>query len=320
MIDLSKFFKNIFNTSEISDNSLKIFSEVHLQRLIVNNPNSKYTLLINTTRVVYNDFNSAINNWSIADAQKQGTTIAMNNAKSAFITKIQQKEGIIRGIYSINSPVYQAFFPFGLTEYDQMTLENSERIMTRFINVCIVNSGQLPTGFIIEFQTLKEDFVATRTEQLKKMGEVERLRTDIVNKRGVLETQLMLNLLTIAANNIGRPDMMNDYFDQSLIRRSSSNNKERYKGTVAPNKTKNIANTGINDDMFIEIANVGETSLKFWRETSGEGPIPTNYGIILQSGEKNRTLVINLGPSKGDFINVGNLSSDVAGKWEANII
>lgn len=320
MIDLGKFFKNVFNTSEISDDALKNFSQVHLQRLTANNPDNRYELLIDNTRGAYNDFNSSINTWSSADAQKQGTTIAMNMAKSAFISKIQQKEGIVRGTYGVGSAAYQAFFPFGLTEYDQMTLENSEKLMSRFVSACIANNGQLPPGFTAEFQSLKDTFVSSRNAQLEKMGEVEGLRTDVVNKRRVLEAQLMTNLLTIAVNNIGRPDVMNDYFDQSLIRRTSDNEEGRRKGTVAPGETKNIENTGIVDSSFIEIANTGATSLKFWRGSSGEGPAPADQGIILQPGEESRVVALNLGPSDAEFFNVTNLSTDTAGKWEADII
>jgi hypothetical protein len=43
MINLETFFKNHFDTKEISDNNLKLFAEDHLQRITANNPGGIYS-------------------------------------------------------------------------------------------------------------------------------------------------------------------------------------------------------------------------------------------------------------------------------------
>ncbi|MGL5936075.1 MAG: hypothetical protein ACRCZI_10710, partial [Cetobacterium sp.] len=56
MLNLKTFFKNHFNTSEISDNNLHKFVEDHLNRMIINNENANYTSYIKDTQILYDNF------------------------------------------------------------------------------------------------------------------------------------------------------------------------------------------------------------------------------------------------------------------------
>ncbi len=226
MMDLKKIFKNHFNTKNISDDNLRKFAEIHLQRLSANNGTSQFTSMITATTTAYQDYFGAMTNEDTKFAVQQGLTIAMNNIVETFKKQVSQKEGIVRGTFGKESPAYQEFFPLGVNEYTKATLANIEMLMNRIITAASNYGGTISADFIQEFITLRDTYKAAREAQLVKIGEVADQRTTTKVKRDVIENQLMKNVHLIAAMFIGDVDRCMDFFDQSFLRDEKEEEEE----------------------------------------------------------------------------------------------
>jgi hypothetical protein len=226
MIDLKKLFKNHFNTNKISDDKLRKFAEVHLQRLSANNGTAQFTTMITATTAAYNAYFGSITNEDTKFAIQQGLTIAMNNVVENFKKFVSQKEGIVRGNFNKETPEYQEFFPLGLTEYSNATLANIETLISRFVGAAERHNAVLGAALQSDAENYLTDFQNARTAQLNKIGEVQAQKSETSTTRDGIENELMKNVHLIASMFIGNVDRCMDFFDQSFIRDTENGEEE----------------------------------------------------------------------------------------------
>jgi hypothetical protein len=226
MIDLKKLFKNHFDTDKISDDNLKKFAEVHLERLSANNGTAQFTAMITATTAAYTAYFGAMTNEDTKFAIQQGLTVTMNNIVENFKNFASQKEGIIFGNFGKASAEYQEFYPNGVTEYRQANLANIETLMTRFNDAAERHNGTLGSSMQTQAETYLTDFKAARKAQLEKIGEVNSQKSTTSTNRDVIENELMKNVHLIASMFIGEVDRCMDFFDQSFIRGNGKDDEE----------------------------------------------------------------------------------------------
>ena len=173
MINLKVFFKSHFDTTFISDENLRKFADIHLQRLTTNNPGGIYTAIITETGIVYMAYFGAIGDEAVRTAVKEGTTVELNIAVENFKHDVSQKEGIVRGIYGVDSGTYQEFFPQGLTEYSNADLGNIHTFTEIMMDAATAHAVDVGAPFVTLFTDYHNDILAKRQAQLVLMGEVE---------------------------------------------------------------------------------------------------------------------------------------------------
>jgi len=319
MMNLKTFFKNIFETKEISDSNMNKFGKSHVSRLEASNHSGTYDIILLDTKTTLLTYKNAINSEDVAVANKQGKTIATDTIFADFQALISQKEGIIRGIFGIKSATYKTFFPLGLTEYSTANKANVEMLMHRVVAAATAIVADLPPSFLPEFTAIKQNYTTARTEQLIKIGTVEALKSATAIARHNLSIQLMKNLLIIASNNIGDTSMLEDYFDQSFIRNSSQPNDGSIMGVISANQTINIEKKGINSKTEFTLTNNGPQTLNFGIQQNELDPVTS--GVLVAS---NTTMPANyiqlLGPNPvgSPYLNVTNLSA-LAGAYRVLI-
>jgi len=307
MMNLKTFFKNIFNTKEISDDNIRKFAQTHVSRLTAANTGGIYTPQLTAVQALYTAFANAINAEDVALANQQGSTITADDYFYEFKTAISQKEGIVRGIFGVNSAQYQAFFPEGLSEYSAATKGNVEMLMNRIVQAATLYNASLTPDFLPLFTANKTNYINARNAQLQNIGGVEVLKSATAVARQALTTQLMKNLLIIASNNVGDTTLLEDFFDQSFIRSNTAPDDGSIQGTVAPTATVNIENTGLAIDTDFTLTNTGTQPLKFGIETADN--IPVALGILVAP---NATIVatylqlLGVNPPGSMFLNVTN--------------
>jgi len=226
MMNMETFFKNHFNTKEISDDNMRKFAEIHLQRLAAKNAGGQFTAIITDTTTAYTNYFGSITDEDTKFAVQQGLTIAVNNAVENFKKAVSQKEGIVRGNFGKDSREYQEFFPLGVTEYSKATLQNIQMLMERFVAAANRYTVQLGGALATEFQGYLTAFTTARTSQLLKLGEVADSKTDASFKRDTVENELMKNVHLIGAMYVGDINTCMDFFDQSFVRDSSNEDEE----------------------------------------------------------------------------------------------
>ncbi len=217
MINLETLFKVPFDTDKISDDNLNKFTNDHIQRIIANNDNGQYDLMRDATITAYNEYFGSITDEDTVTALRQSLTKTTDNIIDEFKSTISQKEGLIRSIWGKEAPTYQEFFPYGLTEYSNLTKANVETLMKRMSLAATKYQDDLGENFAQLFTDFFNNYKAAREAQLEKKGKVSTDKTTTSAKRDVVEIQLYKNIHKLAIQFPGNPDRGMDFFDQSII-------------------------------------------------------------------------------------------------------
>lgn len=226
MLHLETIFKNFFADKNISDDHLKEFTEDHLQRLITNNGSGMFTQVLTDTQSGYNGYFGNIANEDVNTAVRKSLTMSADNLMATFKKTVSRKEGTIKGLYAVDSPAYQEFFPQGITEYSKATKANIETLMNRMVNASIAHIADLSTSFVQIFTDLRDNYVTARTLQLGKKGDVTTHKTATKTSRTVLELQLTKNIHYIGYNFPGDITLCISFFDQRIIHRAISSDSD----------------------------------------------------------------------------------------------
>lgn len=317
-VNFKTFFKNHFDTKEISDDTLRLFTEDELVRLANDTSGSYITILADTTTAYQNFFGKIVDE-ATRFAIQQARTMTMDNTWNLFISTIQRKEGTIRSEFGKDTPKYQEFFPFGLNEYNETNLVNIETLMNRFINACNNNNAQLPVNFVDQFITIRNDFVTARNLQLDAISDVANLKNDTSANRDALEVQLMKNLLIVASNNIGHPERIKRFFNQTILGNVESGGNDIFRSTLADNEMKNIFSLDDYDATIrIRVKNTGSTKLFFGFEANATAQPDPADDMGLEPGNEitfNRSDIVN---PQGPYLNVWN-NNPLQGKYEVEV-
>lgn len=219
MLNLNTLYKNHFGSRQISDDKIRKFAEINLERLKANNGGGELTQLIADTATALQIYSSAITDEDVKFAKQQGLTIKVKNILKGFKELISRQEGLIRSQFGKKSGEYQEFFPYQKNEYWQCNLKNADLLMDRFHKAAEKYAPQIGDDLRNRLQAMLADFKSTREEQLLKKAEVTDCKTTTSKKRKELEIQLMKNLYYIGYLYTGNIDKCNNFFDQSFLRK-----------------------------------------------------------------------------------------------------
>jgi len=217
MIGLDTYFKNQFDSEYISDKKMRRFTESHLGLLAANNSDGCYTRLLTDTTGVYNAYYGSMVDDAVKLSIQESLTRSKDEVHDRFRQAVSQHEGTIRGKWGIDSSIYEQFFPHGVREYTRSTMSDVKMLMDRFVTAAREHADELGKEFVRLFEDLRDEFVEIRQAQVEKMGEVSESRADTADTRDALEAQLMKNVLVIALDNIGHPERVSKFFDESLL-------------------------------------------------------------------------------------------------------
>ncbi len=306
MLDLRTFFKNHFDTREVSDDNLRKFVEDHLNRMISHNGNAVYTAYIQDTQVLYNNFNTFIKQEDQTFTAQQGKTLLTDKILSEFVALVSRKEGAVRSEFGKDSPEYQEFFPNGLNEYHQVSKANAEMLMERMRNKGQIYVTALGQNFVDIFTDTLNKYLVARNGQLQAMGEVDGLKSDASNARNALSTQLMKNLLFIALQYVGQTDRLDDFFSQEIVRRKNTTEDGKSKELAPANKITNIESQGITANTEVNFENTGTVPLRIGL-SNDETTLPIGIGTVVLAGKQAIVTASLLG--SGDYLNVENATN-----------
>lgn len=319
MLNLKTLFKNPFDTAEISDDNMRRFSEDHLQRTTANNGGGIYTDIITDTTPLVQNFANAIDAENLKASIQKSDTLMVDKIIEQFKKTVSRREGAVRSAFGEDSQEYSQFFPQGLSEYSQLTKSNVVTLMTRMKDRSVHYAAELGTAIGTEFTELFDRYNDERNTQLLAFGQVEVLRTATATARAALVEQLGLNLLFIAGKNLGHPDRLDDFMDQSIIRRPSDSEDGTLSGIVQGGAILNIESQGIDASTQFTLRNKGVTQLLFALSIATD-TMPQAAGLTVAPGETRQVPASALGPAGNTFLNVQNLSADVAGGWEVMVL
>lgn len=321
MIRISRFFENLFDDKEISVGELTNFSSDHIERLRANNPASEFDQLLEDTETKHNALETAVNALGTDTAQREGRTKDMNEVVADFKKSVSRVEGLISYTFGRQSGTYQEFYPQGITEYTNMTIEQAEELIKRFSTAVDNHGPELPSGVVAEFQQHLADYQAARTEQLKEKGEVGGSRDEVRKAQLALQLQLTVNVLTIALKFSNDTEKADVYFDQSLLNDAAGQPISRISGSVNGNTISGIDY----DSELVE----NETLITF-RNASSNATL--EFYFTENAGDEPGTLKVQVGPENETIISAAEVGFDatkvilqvknldaIAADWEVEI-
>ncbi len=294
MILLINFFQLVLNDPRIAREKKRKFIEDHLQRLAANNTANQYDLLINAMEAAYDAYFGKLTDRDTLFAIQQSRTQSMNNVKKLFIDTVQQREGLIRNFFNDTSPQYQEFFPNGLTEYDNSTLQNVETLMTRMVTACTNHQLVLGLPVVAEFTAIKNNFLLARGAQLVKKGEVTDKSAEIETAEVAVNRQFQINLLTLALEFLGDAEGLK-FFDESIVRVPSNKDNDGLGRIIGTIKLKVVGTPIADAILHVEDGGINDAHSK------NDGTFRTNnlvvgiYTItITKPGYKTLTLQVEI--------------------------
>jgi hypothetical protein len=310
MILLQSWYANPYDTERISDDSLKKFVQKHLAQAAAKNGGGLFTTMIADTLTAYTNYFGAIDDEDVKHAVQQSLTMAADNLIKTFKSSVSQQEGTIRGKWNVNDPVYQEFFPHGLTEYGNATKANIEMLMNRMAVASAAHVADLGAPFVTIWTNIKSNYATARTSQLAKIAEVGAAKTTTASNRNELETQIFKNQFTVGMNFPGNVDECMDFFDQSIIRANQSSDHDglgRARGIITSSvggvpvinavfefPEEDVASRKSKDGGNFLSVNVKD-GVRKWRVTHPD--FQTKEGNIDIADEGDTTLNINLDPA-----------------------
>jgi hypothetical protein len=247
MKNLTSFFRNPFILVGVSFERRQRFSDDHIGRLTANNGGGAYTTMLTAMLAAHQAFFGQYTNVRIKDALKQQQTQLVDALIAVFMARVSRLNNLLIANEVNKTPVYQVFFPFGVTEFSRDTNKsNAESHMQRMydaVNTHASIAGGAPA--VAEFDQFRTDWADLRNLQLQLIGETESGRTVRESAEYEWADQVFNNLLTIANQFRNQPDMMDDFFNQSILR-STPNQPDVIK----------TGNVGNNMKLFINLNDV----------------------------------------------------------------
>lgn len=229
MEPLKTFFENPFEGQRYSIDNFKKFSEDHLARITANPgaPGGAVAALVAPTGAAHINFFGEITDVAVSSSVQQGITKAVDQKFHAAIDFMKNQEGLIKYVFGKESPAYQEFYPYGITEYTRATKANFEELIMRFKAAATNNlNPAVPATLADELQALHDDYQELRAAQLGKKGNTDTQRSERDTARTALEHQLWKNIHTIAIAHLGNVAACTAYFDESIIKNKSKSEEE----------------------------------------------------------------------------------------------
>ncbi|MGB4774202.1 MAG: carboxypeptidase-like regulatory domain-containing protein [Daejeonella sp.] len=243
MKKLETFLENPFTGQRISLDNKKKFGESHLANLAANNSGNVYDQAISDTTTVQINLFGDITNVALNKALQKSQTQSVDGLIEKFSKRNTRLNNYLISTEVNQQPVYQSFFPQGVMEFtSKVTKGNVEQLMKRMVDVITLNTAAAGGEDVLaEYETFRTQYAATRGMQLTKIGEVSSGISSREAAEEAWDNQLFDNLLLIARENKGKPELVNNFFDQSIIRsntNSDSDGKGRLTGIIKDSDTQ----------------------------------------------------------------------------------
>ncbi len=266
--------RNIFRNKRITKKRLRVFGLSVINALIAKNTEGQFDTLIAALQAIFAELNKYVVEQDTHLAQQKGRTSFLDGIVTLFEQKIHRDYMVIGSKYYKDKPEYLEFFPLGLDEYNKISREDFEILITRIITGLTTNQGGVLTAqMVTDYTTIKTNYLNGLASQTEKKVTVKSDR-DLGNLARVsFEDQLYFTLLTLAAMNFQNPQVVREFFDTSILfphthKPMEDNTDDEFSVVVAPEEVKDSGLTNI----------VGKTA-RFINNSDGIAQIGTTASL-----------------------------------------
>ena len=274
-MDILKYIlRNIFRSKRITKKRLRVFGLSVINALIAKNTEGQYDTLIAALQAIFADLNQYVVGQDTHLAQQKGRTSFLDGIVTLFEQKIHRDYMVISSKFYKDKPEYLEFFPEGLTEFNKISREDFELLISRIIEgLTTYQGGVLTAQMVTDYTTIKTNYLNGLSSQTAKKVTVKSDK-DLGNiARVAFEDQLYFTLLTLAALNFQNPQVVREFFDTSILfphthKPMEDNTDDEFSVVVAPEEVKDSGLTNI----------VGKTA-RFINNSNGIAQIGTTASL-----------------------------------------
>jgi hypothetical protein len=206
-----------FKSNDFSRNELDLFAA----KLIANAQNNSNSVLPKAEEsllvTAHQNFKANKSTLTTESGLNKGGTITREDAYDDALDFIRRKEGLIKDTFGKGTAEYVNFYPQGLTEYNQATVEGMKDLLARFVTIGKKHVGELGQPFVDQATALQDAYANARDSQVEGQSTNKSAQTILRESRKVLTMQLTRCLHLIAAYTIENPLAYNSYFDWDLL-------------------------------------------------------------------------------------------------------
>jgi hypothetical protein len=216
-MDAQDFTVDKFKNPSISRNELDLFTTDMIGRIENKTnsvlPESEFTVLV----TCHKNFKGSLGKVKVDSAFQVEGTISREDATDEILEYVRRKEGVINDIFPNKGVGYVAFYPAGLTEYNQATVEGMRDLMVRYLAAATKYKAEVGQKFVDDVNALIALYDNARKEQVKDITTNSTSGNTVRNNRKALTLHLSKCLHLIAADTIEKPDEFNSYFNFGLL-------------------------------------------------------------------------------------------------------
>lgn len=222
-MNYARFTKNLLASDTFSRNEINLFTVDFLSRLstIQNSvlPSADKDLLDN----LHQAFVSTYGGLSTNSAAQKGGTMSRQEAFEAIVEFISREEGAIKSKFGKKTPAYTEFYPQGITEYRNASVEGIKVLLFRYSAAANKYKAQLSADFIRNLGTLQTAYIDARDTQVSSKSIRKSAETEMQKNRKALTEHLTKCILIIAANTIDNEAAFSSYFNFGLLEVDNDN-------------------------------------------------------------------------------------------------
>ncbi|MGB4774765.1 MAG: hypothetical protein WBP45_06320 [Daejeonella sp.] len=209
--------RDLFADRQYSRNELNLFTSDFIGRY-TKTPNAvPISAEMSILETIYQKFKAGLGELSATSAFQKGGTISKQDAYDDVLDFIKTKEGTIKGIFTKGSAAYTEFYPQGLTQYHNASVEGMKVLLISYVATAEKYKAQLGAAFITELTDLQTAYVNARDEQVDKKTDNSTTQSRLRESRQELTLQLTKCVLGIAMHTLKNEAAFNSYFNFGLL-------------------------------------------------------------------------------------------------------
>ncbi len=216
-MQFERLTRDLFTSDQYSRNELNLFTSDFISRYKKTAnpvlPAAEMSLLEST----YQKFKDGLGELSTKGAFQKGGTVSKQDAYDDVLDFIRTKEGIIKGTFKKGSAAYTEFYPMGLSQYHNASVEGMKVLLVSYAAAANKYKAELGATFITELTDLQLAYTTARDEQVDKKGDKASAQTLLRESRKELTMALTKCLLLIAANTVSNEEAFMGYFNFGLL-------------------------------------------------------------------------------------------------------
>lgn len=214
---------DLFRSSTFSRNELDLFTTDFIKRYKAKASNlipaEEFTLL----EATYLKFKTGLGKLATEGALQKGTTLSRQDAFDEALDFIRRYEGLIKAKFGKPSEGYLAFYPQGLTEYNDAKVEGLSNLLVRYVSAANKYTRIVGADFVTEVTALQKNYVDARETQGTGIATNKSSQSNIRDSRNELTMQLTKVVLQIAAASVENADQFNSFFNFGLLEVDNDN-------------------------------------------------------------------------------------------------